>query len=773
MRTHGFLAFLLGVCITAAACLYAIDAQERQIRSDFQRDADKIVKDTRTRLKIYFDMLLSLKGMFASHDNSVDRERFARFVRELDFAARYPGFQAIQFVRPVPAERLASFVAEVRGDTRLNEKGYPDFSVHPVVERGQHYIVDYVEPMTGNERAFGLDLAALPPHLQALERGIDSGDIVATPRVVLVQDASQQSGFVARAPIYRRGAALSSVAQRREALVGFVAIVFRVDNLMREVIEASAPEHMAIRIHDVGYFDAQPGTADGDPHKGPKEPSGDSMFDDATSMSSIAPGAAARGAPLAELTTRTRLNVGGRAWAMEFTARAGGRYERSYGLVAFIAAAGTIISALVGAAIVASTRRRILAEQLRASLDEQRAYQDSASVGIALFAHGKIVRCNRGLETMMGYGAGELDDRLAAILLPPSASIDPFVTAGQTRVQDELELKRKDASTVWCMVHGQAFDAADVARGVVWVIQDIGERKKAEAALLEAKSGLERSLSELERQRAEAEAARQELADALAALNHAQTDLITAEKMASLGSLVAGIAHELNTPIGNSLLTATTLNDKLVEFEKLYAAGNVKRSMLEAYIADGKMACGIMASSLSRAADLIAAFKHVATDQTSDQRRCFKLYDILRDTLAAYSVQMRRAACTVELDAPTDVLFDSFPGSIIQVLGNLIDNALLHGFEGRAAGRIVIAVQETRSGEIKLTFSDDGVGMDAKTLKHVFDPFFTTKMGQGGSGLGMNIVYNIVTGMLGGTVKIVSNLGAGTRIMLTLPKKAP
>ena len=770
MRTHGFLAFLFGICITAGGCPYAIDAQERQIRSDFQRDADKIVKDTHARLKIYFDMLFSLRGMFASHD-SVDRERFARFVRELDFAARYPGFQAIQFVRPVPAERLASFVAEVRGDTRLTEHGYPNFSVHPVVDRDRHYIVECIEPMKGNESAFGLDLAALPPHLLALERGMDSGDIVATPRVILVQDASQQPGFVARAPIYRRGAALTTVAQRREALVGFVAIVFRVDNLLREVIDAAVPEHMAIRIHDVGYFDAQPGAAaDVDPHK---EPSGDAMFDDRTAMPSTAPGAPARGAPLEKLTTRARLNVGGRAWAMDFAARAGGRYERSDGLVVFIAAAGAIISALIGALIVASTRRRILAEQLRASLDEQRAYQDSAIVGIALFANGAIVRCNRGLETMMGYDAGELGDRPAAMLLPPSVSTDPFALAGQTRVQGELELKRKDASIVWCMVHGQAFDAADVSRGVVWVIQDIGERKKAEAALIEAKSGLERSLSEVERQRAEAEAARQELTDVLAALNHAQTDLITSEKMASLGSLVAGIAHELNTPIGNSLLTATTLNDKLVEFEKLYASGNVKRSVLEAYIADGKLACGLMANSLNRAADLIAAFKHVATDQTSDQRRCFKLYDILRDTLAAYSVQMRRAACTVELDAPSDVLFDSFPGSVIQVLGNLIDNAILHGFEGRASGRISIAVQETKSGEVRLTFGDDGVGMDAKTLKHVFDPFFTTKMGQGGSGLGMNIVYNIVTGMLGGTIKIDSAPGAGTRITLTLPKKAP
>jgi signal transduction histidine kinase len=256
-------------------------------------------------------------------------------------------------------------------------------------------------------------------------------------------------------------------------------------------------------------------------------------------------------------------------------------------------------------------------------------------------------------------------------------------------------------------------------------------------------------------------------------LKQAQTNLITSEKMASLGSLVAGIAHELNTPIGNSLLTATALQDIVRDFEQKFLDGGIKRSLLEAHLADTKQACAIMASSLGRAAALITSFKQVAVDQTSDQRRLFELDGLLRDTLATYAAQLRRANCEVRLEVEPGLRFESYPGSLGQVLSNLINNALLHAFEGRGSGAITIRAQQGGAGLVTLLFADDGVGMSPKTLHQVFDPFFTTKMGQGGSGLGMNIVYNIVTGTLKGTIEVQSELGRGTSVTLTLPTLAP
>ncbi len=410
------------------------------------------------------------------------------------------------------------------------------------------------------------------------------------------------------------------------------------------------------------------------------------------------------------------------------------------------------------------------------TLAEQHAFQDSASVGIGLFAGGEILRCNRGLEEILGYERGELAGRRTALLshgvaLPHG---DPFIAAPSSRrTQSELELVRKDGMPIWCLINGRVMDPADESKGSVWVIQDISERKQTEAALVEAKEGLEYSLVELEKQKSNVETAHSDLSAVLATLKQAQNNLITSEKMASLGALVAGIAHELNTPIGNSLLTATALADMVNDFEKQYREGGIKRSLLEAHMADSRMACSIMTNSLRRAADLITSFKQVAVDQTNDQRRPFDVCEVVRDTLAEFSAQLRRANCDAVIDGPTALAMDSYPGSVGQVLSNLINNALLHAFEGRIRSHLTITVRAVEGERVLLEFRDDGIGMPPKILHQVFDPFFTTKMGQGGSGLGMNIVYNIVTGMLGGTISIASEQGKGTTVTMTLPITAP
>lgn len=755
MRTQGYLAFVVGICLTVWSCNQVLDAQQARIQSNFQRDIDKVASDTNVRLQIYFDMLLSIKGAFAINDK-VDREEFARYVRELNLTQRYPGFQAIQFVRHVRPADLDRFTEAVKNDTSLDPRGYPDFNVHPKIARGDHYIIEYTEPLKGNENAFGLDLAGLAPHKAALELGRDTGKVVSTERIILVQDKTGQPGFVARAPVYRQGLPLNTVDERRAALVGWVAIVFRVNNLMREVIDPALLEQLAFTIHDAGNV------TDGASAPAGK---GNIMFENERGGRGFLPG----------LSAEKRLRVAQRQWVVKVAALQGSRYSRDLSAPLWIAAGGVLISALFSALLLASERSRRLTAQVRATLDEQRAFQDSASVGIALFSHGVIVRCNRGMEEMMGYAAGELEGKPTALLAQPGArasdlfAVDPVTL----KWQSELELRRKDGSPVWCLVNGKAVDARDLSKGGVWVIQDISDRKHTEAALVDAKHGLEHSLHELAQQKANVETAHSDLSSVLATLKQAQTNLITSEKMASLGSLVAGIAHELNTPIGNSLLTATALDDMVTEFGKKYAEGGVKRSALESLMADTRLACSIMTSSLRRAADLITSFKQVAVDQTSDKRRRFDLGEVLGDTLATFAAQLRRANCETKLDCPKALMLDSYPGSVGQVLSNLINNALLHAFDGRSSATLTITARETPDDQVVLVFADDGVGMPPKILHQVFDPFFTTKMGQGGSGLGMNIVYNIVTGMLGGTIQIESSTDYGTSVTIRMPRMAP
>jgi len=632
MRARGFLAFIIGVCITAATCFWVMNVQERQIRHDFQRDADKVARDTSVRLHTYFDMLLSLKSMYAL-DGRIDRVKFHRYVAELDLARRYPGFQAIQFVRAVKAEDLARLTASVQTDASVEPEGYPQFRIHPIHEQEEHYVIEYTEPMKGNENAFGLDLSAIPVHRHALELGRDTGEIIATERITLVQDATGQAGFVARAPVYRINMPLHSVEERREALLGFVAIVFRVNTLMREVADAALLEQLRVVIHDAGYYKDKDGTA--------PAPSADNLLFDSQGKEG---GAAAMAPPVPGLNSSVNLMLGERRWLLQFEGREGARYSRAQLPVLVIAAAGLVISALIAALLVTSRR------------------------------------------------------------------------------------------------------------------------------VVDAKHGLEYSLSELEKQKANVEKARNDLSAVLQTLKRAQNDLITSEKMASLGALVAGIAHELNTPIGNSLLTATALGDMVLEFQRrMDEEGGVKRSALDAHLFNARKACDIMSGSLSRAAELINSFKQVAVDQSSGQRRRFLLDSVVHDTLATYSAQLRRAGCEMQLALAPGLEFDSWPGSLSQVLSNLIGNALLHGFEGREGGSIAIEAQAEGEGMVRLLFRDDGAGMDERTLHQIFDPFFTTKMGQGGSGLGMNIVYNIVTGVLKGTIEVLSSPGQGTSVTLLLP----
>lgn len=344
MRARSLVVFGVGLCLTGAACYLVHDDHRAHVQDSFQRDTEKVARDTEVRLQTYFDMLLSVKGMYAL-EGRIDRVRFHRFIAELRLERRYPGFQALQFVRAVPAPELDAFTTAVRADTGIEPGGYPNFRVHPVTHAAVHYVIEYTEPMKGNESAFGLDLAALPPHLRSVQLGRDTGEIIATEPILLVQDVSGEPGFVTRAPVYRLGAPVDTAAQRTEALVGFVAIVFRVNALMREVIDGALLEHLHVRIEDGGYVTGAMAPRTGN----------DNLLYDSASKAGVPAGDAAPAALVSEKV----LEVGQRRWLLRFESRPGSRYGDGSGwlLVGVIGIAGAIISALT-AALLQATRRK-------------------------------------------------------------------------------------------------------------------------------------------------------------------------------------------------------------------------------------------------------------------------------------------------------------------------------------------------------------------------------------------------------------------------------
>jgi signal transduction histidine kinase len=196
----------------------------------------------------------------------------------------------------------------------------------------------------------------------------------------------------------------------------------------------------------------------------------------------------------------------------------------------------------------------------------------------------------------------------------------------------------------------------------------------------------------------------------------------------------------------------------------------LRRSSLEAFFESTRAGTDILMRNLSKASELVTSFKQVAVDQTSANRRVFALDEMVAEIVLTLSPTIRKSRHEVDCVVPPQITMDSYPGPLGQVLTNLINNAFIHGFEGDQRGKVVIGARVTAQDFVELTVSDDGRGIPEENQGRIFDPFFTTKLGQGGSGLGLNIVYNLVTGVLGGNVTVDSQVGQGTRFTLILPR---
>jgi signal transduction histidine kinase len=270
----------------------------------------------------------------------------------------------------------------------------------------------------------------------------------------------------------------------------------------------------------------------------------------------------------------------------------------------------------------------------------------------------------------------------------------------------------------------------------------------------------------------ELEHSNQHLKDTLQNLQTTRDELVRSEKLAALGALVAGVSHELNTPIGNSLTVASTIDAQVSDFSAAMTKG-LTRSALDGFVSEVREGIDILLRSLQRAVELVSSFKQVAVDQTSENRREFFLRETVNEILLTLGPTMRRTPHTLTSDIPSDIRLESYPGPLGQVLTNLINNALIHGMKDSSNGKIVLQVRSTREGWVQFTVQDNGAGIAPQHLDRVFDPFFTTRLGQGGSGLGLNIVYNIVTQTLGGTIRVESVQGQGARFTMNLPCIAP
>jgi signal transduction histidine kinase len=258
---------------------------------------------------------------------------------------------------------------------------------------------------------------------------------------------------------------------------------------------------------------------------------------------------------------------------------------------------------------------------------------------------------------------------------------------------------------------------------------------------------------------------------ALFELNAAQQNLIDAERLAALGGLVAGVAHEVNNPIGISLTVASSFARRTEMFEaELRSDTQLRRSQLEEFVRTSRDAAQQLVANLHRAGELIHSFKQVAVDRSRAERRQFSLSEATDQIIASLRPILKKAPITLSIEVPEGLMIDSYPGAYGQILTNLFLNAANHGFADGRSGAITISARPRGNDDVEIIFADNGAGMTPDVQRQAFDPFFTTRRNEGGTGLGLHIVYNLVTQQLGGRMMLDSRLGQGTTFRIIMPR---
>ena len=359
-----------------------------------------------------------------------------------------------------------------------------------------------------------------------------------------------------------------------------------------------------------------------------------------------------------------------------------------------------------------------------------------------------------GAELNLWKDAGDRDNMMAQL-------------QGGGLAQQEASIRRKDGSEFLCMVQARAVQMGGGTR-TIWSAEDITELRRIEHEVRELNVELE---ARVQRRTEELRKANSELSTTIEHLKLAQNELVRSEKLASLGSLVAGVAHELNTPIGNGVMAISTMRGALKNFRERSAEG-LKRSLLDSFVDSVETGSLIAERNLERAAELVASFKQVAADQTTSQRRDFCLDEVVNEIALTLGPSLRHCVARLSVNIPENIRMESYPGPLGQIITNLITNATVHAFADRENGQIRVYAQASGQ-SVQIWIGDDGAGIPASLLPRIFDPFVTSRMGRGGTGLGLHIAHNIAANVLGGRISVTSIEGSGTVFELEIPLVAP
>jgi len=407
---------------------------------------------------------------------------------------------------------------------------------------------------------------------------------------------------------------------------------------------------------------------------------------------------------------------------------------------------------------VASAQEQALRDELLA--EQYRLKEVVESTGVAVWEYDlrtRFLSVSERWHVVSGYQREELGDNVLtswmALVHPDdrpliSATFAALGSLEGDRFEYEYRMRQKNGAWMWVnsRAHVVERDAAGMPTKVAGINLEVTRQKEAEIRIHALNASLEAQMQ-----------------DALA----------RSEARATLGTLIASVSHEMATPMGNSMMTASTLHAQAAQFEQQLEAGSLRRSELTQFVGQVRDGNTLLLRNLERAVSLLKNFRQVAADQASEQRRNFDLHQSVQEIVDTLTPSLKRQAHRVVLDIPDGIQMNSYPGPVGQVLINLINNAYLHAFEGMERGGEVRISANATDMQVTLVCADNGRGIAPETLEKMFQPFFSTRIGRGGTGLGMTIVDNLVKTTLGGQLQVTSTLGQGTTITITLPLQAP
>ncbi|MEJ6001346.1 ATP-binding protein [Paucibacter soli] len=709
-------------------------AAARQVVDSFTQDLARTVEAVR-----------GAGLMLESQQPTLQRETFNRYAAKL--AEGLPGLMLLEWQPIVPHARLAQFEAQARAlglaDYRVIEPGPTPDSWVPVRARPEHVPVLFGWPE--NASPIGLDLAFDALRMASKLEARASGRPVASLTFTVIHrrpDARPVTGFAITAPVYARGA-----PGEHPSAIGYLAGVIELPSLFRRAAQLAERLQLDLLVHAADQPDKPPIYVHGNADIG----------------------------PLAEAHA---VEVAGRTWNVRLQPRPGFIAGAPPQVASLVLAAGLAATLLLSASLWWAQRRSRAAAQAQSRLlsESERLQNIIAATGVGTWDYSFETRkaaVSERWREIAGHGPSDWqpgpDYHWKQDCHPDDiAAVDAVLRAHLRGETDhyEVEYRHRHGTEGWTWVatRGKVIrrDRAGKPLQIVGMMMEVNTRKQAEARILELNNTLEQRVRE---RSAQLEATMEKLCEVQEALSRT-------EARATLSTMVAGVSHELSTPMSNGLIASSTLSAQAVEFERRIAAGGLRRSELQHFVEQVRSGSQLVLRNLQRAVELLSGFRQVTADQASEQRRHFDLHELIQEIVGTLTPTLKRRPQRLLLDIPAGIAMDSYPGPLGQVAINLINNAYLHAFEEGQAGELRIQARQ-EGDKVRIEFRDNGRGMSQEALDKIFLPFFSTKIGKGGTGLGMAIVQTLSSKTLGGSVSVSSQPGQGTCVTVLLPLRAP